>query len=117
MNESETTDPQSRFRCVVCTVAAVLPMPVMYVLELSTRSLAFRSSGLFQFAMFLLLISIPLIFLVALVLFFCRLSRVSSPESGIQQRHVVSAGVVAAFHGIYITGFLLSPWPVAISGM
>ena len=104
-------------QCIACTVAALLPLPVMYVLELTTRSLAFRSSGMFQFAMFLLLISIPIIFLVALVMFFRRLSRLSSHESGIQQRHVISAGVVAAFHGTYIVGFFLSPWPVAISGM
>ena len=108
---------EGSLQCIACTVAALLPLPVMYVLELTTRSLAFRSSGMFQFAMFLLLISIPIIFLVALVMFFRRLSRLSSHESGIQQRHVISAGVVAAFHGTYIVGFFLSPWPVAISGM
>ena len=117
MNESQTTAQQGSLQCIACTVAALLPLPVMYVLELTTRSLAFRSSGMFQFAMFLLLISIPIIFLVALVMFFRRLSRLSSHESGIQQRHVISAGVVAAFHGTYIVGFFLSPWPVAISGM
>jgi uncharacterized membrane protein len=89
----------------------------MYALELTTRSLAFRSSGFFQLAMLLLLVSIPIIFLAALVMFFRRLFRLSSPESGIQQRHVISAGVAAAVHGVYILGFFLSPWPAAISGM
>ena len=95
----------------------MLPLPVMYVVELTMRNLAFRSSGLFQFAMFLLLVSIPFIFLAALIMFFRWLSRLSSPESDVQQRHVISAGVVAVLHGIYIVGFFLSPWPVAISGM
>ena len=117
MNEGQTIARRGSLRCILCTVAAMLPLPVMYVLELTTRNLAFRSSGPFQFAMFLLLISIPIIFLVALIMFVRRLARVSLPESGVQQRHVISAGVVAAFHGIYIVGFFLSPWPVAISGM
>lgn len=104
-------------QCLAFTVAALLPVPVLYVLEVTTRSLALRNSGLFQVVMFLLLVSIPIIFLGALVTFFFRLSRLFSPDSGIQLRHVISAGVVAAFHGIYIVGFFLSPWPVAASGM
>ena len=117
VNENQTSAQRGSFQCIAYTVAALLPLPVMYALELVTRGLAFRSSGFFQLAMLLLLVSIPIIFLGALVMFFRRLTQLSSPESGIQQRHVISAGVVAAFHGIYIVGFLLSPWPVAISGM
>ena len=67
--------------------------------------------------MFLLLSSIPLIFLIALVMFFRRLHFLPSPESGVHPRHVISAGLVAAFHGIYIAGFFLSPWPGSINRM
>jgi hypothetical protein len=72
---------------------------------------AFRGSGFFQFAMLLLPVSIPINFLGALVMFFRRLSPLSSPGSGIQQRHVIPAGVVAAFHGVFMVGFLLGRPP------
>ena len=87
----------------------------MFVLDLATRNHAFRSVG--SFAMLVLLVSNPIVFIGAAVILCVRYYHLSSPASGLAFRHLLSPTVVAIVHGIYIVGFIFSPWPVAINGM
>jgi hypothetical protein len=88
---------------------------LLFVSELVTRTPALRGFGVV--IMFLLLISIPVISFGSAILLFVRYRASSSPASGLSFRHLLSPAIVLIVHGIYIVGFLLSPWPVAISGM
>ena len=79
----------------------------MIVLEFATRDHTIRD--LSSLVMLVLFVSIPVLFIAAVVMLFVRFCRFATPASGLASRHLFSPATVALVHGIYIVGFLFSP--------
>ncbi len=99
------SSPTGLTRCIANTCLALLPLAVLPLLFRLPYSFVLSDALVPVF--YLLLLSIPTVFVTALFLLFKRVHYLFTQRSGVALRHVVSVGAVVAAYMAFICQVLL----------